>query len=142
MKRTTTALSAALLLILTAGCGSPTAPTPATSTTATAVFTASGGLTLTQGPYTGAAGTTCSGKGGFADITGGAQVKISDASGKVVALGELETGATLTFTDCYFSFSVDGVPDSGDIYGVEVANRSVIQFRKADAESIELTLGV
>lgn len=137
-----------LVALLLAGCTSAPAATP-TPPPSPSVFSVSGVMVLQEFSLRSKPGEKCQGYDGYADMREGAQVKVKDAAGKVVALGALRAGVGLesAATDrgiraCSFAFVVQGVPDSGDaIYGVEVADRGTIQFKKADADSLSLTLG-
>lgn len=131
----------------TAGGGDSPSPTP---TPSAATFTLIGLLDLNQLDLGAADGDSCVGEGGFTDIRPGAQVKVSDASGTIIALGELGNGfardnfPTVRGTDvCQFAIVVDDIPDGGDgIYGVEVSDRGVINFEKSgDLASVALRLG-
>ncbi len=83
----------------------------------------------------------CVGRGGYDDIYAGAQVVVSDASGKTVGLGELE-GGTPSNGNCVFSFAVKDVPRGIDFYGVTVGNRKGMRFTEADvAQPLALSLG-
>lgn len=60
----------------------------------------------------------CKAHSAYADIEEGVQVSISDATGKVVGVGSLETGTMMT-SDCAWKFSVD-VPAGGGFYKATV----------------------
>lgn len=129
--------------VLLAGCGGQAGETPTPTVEPTPeTFDAIGTLTLPKG-YGWEGGTSnCWGKGGFSDITQGAQVKVSDSSGDVIAFGGLMKGQYETGSGCVFGFMVVDVPDKGDgIYGIEISSRGVYQFKKADAEDLALKLG-
>lgn len=75
----------------------------------------------------------------------GAQVRITDADGTVIALGSLDAGiarqpfeGVIGTSRCEFTFAVSDVPDDG---GIEVTHRGVVQFTRDQASSIALTLG-
>lgn len=114
-------------------------------------FTASGTLTLAQTAFVSDISAPCEGKDGYADIRQGTQVKISDGSGKVIAIGTLGAGkgssilgdtySRKTITHCTFAFEVEDVPAGEAIYGVEVSRRGVINFTAENADKIALTLG-
>ena len=132
-------------LVLLPGCGGGAAsstPTPAT-------FSVLGTLKISQAMPKGVDGEPCFTSGGYGDIKTGAQVRVTNASGEVVALSELLGGVAednypqLPGADvCSFVFVVGNIPgEDGDIFGVEVANRGSVSF-KADGEmtSVSLTL--
>lgn len=143
------ALTAALLLVVT-GCGSSddtdAASGPSPSPSEVATFAAYGTLTVPGIK----AESACIAKGGYDDVTGGAQVTVRDAAGKAVALGELGGGSLKDdgydaddYDDvtCYFDFTVQKIPDGGDIYSVEVAHRGEVSFKRSEATSIAMKLG-
>ena len=120
-------------LLCAAGCtvNSTAAPTP----TGPSTFSVSGTITLRSVSGWRTDYGVCYGLGGYSDIRQGAQVKVTDAAGKVVGLGDLGAGQQVgsLLEGCAFTFGVVGVPADGDIYGVEVTNRGIVQFKKADA---------
>ncbi|MEV4281886.1 hypothetical protein [Actinoplanes xinjiangensis] len=61
----------------------------------------------------------CAGQGGYKDITTGAAVTITDATGAIVALGRLDSASLTSMINCTFSFSVSDVPADQGFYGVE-----------------------
>jgi hypothetical protein len=104
-------------------------------------FTLRGTLELND--PSGVGGTTnCRGFGGYSDITEGAQVLVTDASGKVIALGALGAGNGSGGSECDFTFTVNNVPTGDGTYGVEVTHRGVIYYSEDDAKAgVGLTLG-
>lgn len=140
-----------------AGCGTPApahssavagaevkeTPTPSSAGKITVLAS----LDLNQTGGKGKVGDPCEGLGGYADIRRGAQVRISDSTGKIVYIGSLGQGTmqntipSLGFPDvCQFWF-MDSVPDTGDsIYGIEVANRGIVNFQ-TDNPVVQLSLG-
>lgn len=131
-----------LLMIALAACSTSPAPTPTPAT-----FTVTGVLDLGGNRvYNETEG--CTGTGGYADIRYGAQVRVTDATGAVVALGALSAGEphdrfpeVPKADQCRFRFEVSGVPESGNLYGVEVAHRGIVSFARTDATNVQLTLG-
>lgn len=77
-------------------------------------------------------GSTCVGKGGFDDIRPGAQVRVTDGSGQVLAVGQLD-GPGVVAEGCVFSFSVQVPP--ADFYTVEVSHRGGLTYSRAEMES-------
>lgn len=138
-----------------AGCGTESGPstisvptpTPTPTPSAAGKITVMATLDLNQTGGEAKIGDPCEGLGGYADIRRGAQVKISDSTGKIVYIGSLGQGTmqntipSLPFPDvCQFWF-MDSVPDTGDsIYGIEVANRGVVNFQ-TDNPVVQLSLG-
>lgn len=144
----TVAVVAALVAV--AGCSAT--PEPASSPSPSqpaATFTVRGNLALAQTTLNrNTADPSCAGRGGYSDIRNGAQVKISDASGKIVALGELEDAFAVQMNEgmpgtshCVLYFKVEGVPDGGSMYGIEVSHRGVVQFARDEIEDVSLNLG-
>lgn len=138
----------AVAMALLAGCSPPGAtPTPTpTLPPEPEVFTVSGTLTLHQVTLRIKPGDECNGRDGFADVRQGAQVAVTDAAGKVVGLGALGAGAgsavgNNTVTRCVFTLAVTNIPDGGEIYGIQVAHRGVVNFRRMDAVGMTLDLG-
>lgn len=89
---------------------------------------------------------TCAGSGGYDDLAEGAQVTVSDAAGKTIALGELGPGKVVSAGDvvggCQFRFTVKDVPAGQKFYGVEVSHRGVVRYTADDAhERIVLSIG-
>jgi hypothetical protein len=133
MAKTRGAVGTVVAMLLLAGCSS--APPP---------FTTHGTLTLTStinsdgyaDSISGSASTlanttgeTCSGNGGYDDLIPGAQVKVSDASGKTLALGRLDPGKyDAQLGTCTFTFTVPGTPAKQAFYGVMVSHRTGPQF--------------
>lgn len=103
-------------------------------------------------PVFGSDGDTCEGQGRYGDIHEGASVTITDQSGVVVAMGSFY-GSKITQSimmpgyrkqaavQCTFSFRAL-VPER-EFYGVEVGQRGVVRFSRAqvDSKSIHLSLG-
>lgn len=142
MKR---ALIFAATAALLAGCSSTNrAPTPTPTD-----FDVHGTLSLSKIAIYGTDGDPCTGSGGYSDIASGAQVKVTDNSGSVVAIGSLNSGLSHQTNSgmdgtnvCVFSFDVFNIPiRDSSIYGIEVTHRGVIQFTRDDANDISLTLG-
>jgi len=85
----------------------------------------------------------CSGTGGYDDIATGAQVVISDDSGKTLQIVSLGVGMPdnpdLT-TSCSFTFTAT-VPAGKGFYGVEVTHRGVVKEPESAIATVSLTLG-
>lgn len=84
------------------------------------------------------ADASCTGKGGFSDLTTGAQVTVYDASGNTVGLGKLKAGRADQYS-CTMAFSASA-PGGGDIYSVTIGHRDRFQFRPADLP-LKLSIG-
>lgn len=74
--------------------------------------------------------TWCFTRGGYADISSGADVKVKDGEGVVIALSELSKGTAVNSTTCRFDFVVE-LPGS-DFYSIEIGNRDEVTYSKAD----------
>lgn len=117
------------------------APTVGTSSApALNPVTVSGELVLQRGQFSwqSAADPTCSGLNGFSDLAAGAQVTVTDAAGKTLAVGSLGRGTAEGITSdgrattCSLPFKVAGVPGGVGPYGVEVAHRGVVRFSEGE----------
>lgn len=103
-------------------------------------FTASGSLGIVA--LDAATDDCSSGTGGYSDIREGAEVVITDASGKKLAVDSLLTGREYQESGlCVFDFSVKGVPSGKGPYSVEVASRGDVTFTEDEADGIVISLG-
>lgn len=89
-------------------------------------------------------GGDCTGAGGYGDIVGGSQVRITTASGAIIRIGKLNSGHTSAlFSDpgsiidgkasqCSYHFQVEGVNGELDTYGVSVGNisRGIVYYTR------------
>ncbi|GHJ95958.1 hypothetical protein SNE510_54770 [Streptomyces sp. NE5-10] len=105
---------------------------PSPSPTPTA-FVLTGTFLLTDSVVSDGAGG-CEGGNGFDDITEGAAVTVYDASGTVVATGELGE-STREGGACSFDVTVPDVPTGENFYQVEVTHRGTIQLSEEEAMS-------
>jgi hypothetical protein len=107
----------------------------------TQTLTVSGTLALTTDDLlTTASG--CAGENGYDDITDGAAVTITDATGAVVALGNLAGSQLSGAAECDLYFLVSDVPTGKSFYGIEVSHRGSVKFTEAElASPVALTLG-
>lgn len=94
------------------------------------------------------AGSFCKTTGPLADVGAGATVTVFDAAGKAIGLGSVGEGALAKDADgygawsCGLPFTVTDVPELEDsIYSVEVSQRGQVNFSRADAANVILTLG-
>jgi len=92
-------------------------------------------------------GKPCEGDGGYADISVGAQVIISDSTGKTVALTGLIGGNGMRSDDfksvvCSFGFISFTVPPGAGFYGIAIGHRDPLMYSESDlADDIHLSLG-
>jgi hypothetical protein len=116
----------AILAVLIVG----TVAAVAYSKVANPQHTITGTMTLfdASGYASGAEG--CAGKDGYQDIQAGAQVTVSDESGKLLATSQLGRGDD-NRPYCVFAFKVDGVP-TAKVYQVEVAHRGKVAYSASD----------
>ena len=89
-----------------------------------------------------AGNSSCTGAGGFTDVSGGAPLVISDAAGNRVATGTLNPGLYVAgLHACIFGFLMK-VPDDLDTYGVTVGVHGTALVSRADLRrGPALTLG-
>lgn len=155
--------AAAGVLVLMAGTGvavyllsrpAESAPSAIAASSAPATFKITGTLHLKQGEFSwnSTSDPTCQGLNGYADLRAGAQVTVTDAAGKKLAVGALYKGLAGDFTtntdgsqrasSCELPFDVDGIPSGVGPYGVEVSHRGVQTYSEAQLTSGRpLTLG-
>jgi len=98
--------------------------------------TVGGELTLSGDIYQ----HSCTGSGGYDDISAGTQVVVRDGNNHVIGTGRLGPGhgtsqlnrndATL-FDACTFKFKVKGVPET-KFYSVEISHRGGLTYSLAD----------
>jgi hypothetical protein len=131
---------AAVVLVLIAGSeADPHAPpSPAAALTVDGSVTVVGGHPQVQTENE----LTCTGGGGFDDIRQGAQVVVTDAAGKTIALAQLDAGSWKRDVGCIFLFTVPDVPGGEKFYGIEVSHRGRVQYSARQlAAPLELSLG-
>jgi hypothetical protein len=106
-----------------------------------AEFPVTGTVTLT-GPSVAAAGASCAGTGGYADVREGATVTIADAAGTVVATGTLGRARadSPSSTSCAFPFTVARVPSGSRFYLVEVGHHGAWTYSGAYLSSVGAAL--
>jgi len=98
-----------------------------------------GMLQLRDGNYS-SVGNTCSGNGGYQDISGGVAVTIGDQTGKTLAVTSLQPGA-FGGGGCQFTFAAQ-VPAGATLYTVTISHRGTQTFGPADVVGgFNMTLG-
>jgi len=138
---TTVVTAAAAALLLGAGATWAVTAGPLSSGRA---FTAKGSVAVTDGAVRSNPGTPCRLIGDFGDIRAGAEVVVSDGSGKTVALSKLATddGTTGSANECIHHFSVPDVPGGLGIYGIDIAKRGRVQYTEAQIRAgVSLAIG-
>lgn len=89
---------------------------------------------------------TCWGGGGYNDLKVGGPVVVTDAAGKTVGVGQIDSSRPQTDINkvaegCLLMFSVKGVTDGSAFYGVAVGHRAAVQFPRAElGTAINLTI--
>lgn len=120
-----------------AGFGAGWASHTSSSTSSSATTAVHGTLTLPDGGYS-SIGTTCSGSGGYQDISAGVAVTIGDQTGKTLAVTSLGAGS-FGGGGCQFPFSAS-VPAAAS-YTVTISHRGTQVFpASAVASGFNLTL--
>jgi hypothetical protein len=103
-------------------------------------MTVTGTVTLELDDMTNS-GTACWGKRGYADLKAGAPVVVTNAAGKTVGMGAIDSGKEVG-GQCVLTFKVKDVPKGSDFYGVAVSHRGVVQFSADDVKKpVSLSLG-
>jgi hypothetical protein len=107
------------LLITLAACGSPT-------------HDITGTFTLSDSDVDWSA-SSCSGTGGYSDITEGLGVTVKDGDGKTIATGRLvDDPKGSSASRCHYTFTV-AAPES-DFYAIAVGRRGELTYSKAELE--------
>ncbi|WP_214103285.1 hypothetical protein [Acrocarpospora catenulata] len=139
------ALTAALLTLTIAACGSTEAAAPTPSAPAT--FTASGTVLAFGASWSNKEGEEC----GYTsrqseDIKPGLRLVLSDNTGKTVGIGTLGVGI-LTLGDsppetqrCVFHFSIADVPADSPFYGLKIGDRDPVDYSAAELRSGQLAI--
>jgi hypothetical protein len=92
----------------------------------------------------------CQGDGGYSDLRGGTSVVITNASGATVAIGQLSKEgkperhpvSPIKPVSCTFTFSVTGIPEGSEFYGVTIGKRGTEQYSRIQlGEPVRLALG-
>jgi hypothetical protein len=95
-------------------------------------------------------GEPCAGQDGYSDIHAGTQITVKDASGQIIALGQLQGGkieanpAAVYWGRCRLTVVVEQVPDSA-FYTFSIGNRPGVTFSRDDlvngAWGVQLSIG-
>lgn len=108
-------------------------------------ITVAGGMTIVGSKNYENVGSGCQGDGGYSDLSEGASITVTDASGTTVGTGRLEQGDPIRGGRCVFGFSVPGVKGGSEFYGIEIANRGVVTYTAdqimAGASQVQLSIG-
>jgi hypothetical protein len=111
------------------------------SRTRTSSFTAKGTMQVFSTSVQQLGDGACAGSDGYSDIGPGAQVVISDPSGKTLAYADLGDGSSQQLT-CTFSFTVPKVPSGKQSYGVTISHRGTLHYTEAELKAgVALTIG-
>ncbi|MFI1000216.1 hypothetical protein ACIP10_17840 [Streptomyces galbus] len=84
-----------------------------------------------------AVGDSCSGTGGYDDISEGTSVTVYGAKGDVIATGQLGDSEETGYNSCDFDVEVLDVPKGERFYKVEVSHRGTVQLTAEEAENGE-----
>ncbi|HET8640561.1 MAG TPA: hypothetical protein VFM37_01420 [Pseudonocardiaceae bacterium] len=117
----------------------PTSPTPDR-----VVFSVNGTFVLIDRDAFWQVGESCRGDSGFSDIQPGAQIVVTDPSGRTVGIGMITGGEALSISRCRFEVAVHGIPRGLGFYGIEITHRGVVEFaeqRLLTGGPVELSLG-
>lgn len=132
-----TVLAVVVLVVAGAAAGIAIALTGGSSSS----FTTTGNLKLTSDSID-ASSDGCAGTGGYSDMSVGVSVKVSDPTGKIVALGEVDQAFSVTSGECTLHFTVDRIPAGQKIYSVEVSHRGALPYTEKELRAgLSLTLG-
>ena len=131
----------ALVVLVAGGLGSGSARTVSagTSTSGAATLTITGAARVISTGSPMSSGQVCSGRGAYGDMRAGQKVTVYDGSGSVIGSGTLEEGESRTrpggpdlYADsCAFDFTITGVPDGEQQYGIRIGTRSIVEFTPA-----------
>jgi hypothetical protein len=143
MRHRTTAATVLAVLVL-AGCGSShhaKQPPAKVEVRGSLTITDPSNFMLEDGGSTMAAGAhgPCLGLSGYGDIVPGAQVTVTDDSGRTIAVGSLDAGSVTPDGACRFTFTVPA-PSGAEFFGVEVTHRGIVQFPADEVGRADLTL--
>ena len=76
------------------------------------------------------------GSWGYDDLREGAEVTVTDESGKVLAVG------ALSGSGCVYTWQVNGVPVGPKLYGVTVGHRGAVHYTEAELRAgVQLSIG-
>ena len=77
----------------------------------------------------------------YEDVGAGAKVEVSDPSGKVLLTGALDEGE-FDGEACSFSFSMSDLPGNFDHYGIQVAERGVVDYTREEVDENVLEMSL
>lgn len=108
-------------------------------------FATSGTLSISATGYDGGTndGDACHTTGGFTDIQPGAQVVVTDDTGKTVAVGELGDGKVVSAgLACQFPLKISDIPAGAKFYKVEISHRTGPEYTEKELRAgLDLSLG-
>jgi hypothetical protein len=89
-------------------------------------------------------GASCTGTGGYSDQAEGAQVTVTNETGRTIGLGTYDAGSVTSVGTCTFPFAVTGLP-SAQVYSIEATHRGQLHYTPAQLDqenwNVSLTLG-
>lgn len=120
----------------------PVEPSPSPSPSDAGPIEVEGVLLLSGAQYTTVSDTdnTCYGVGNYDGLQGGTQVTVSDANGKIVAVGELDTGTTDGQSDCSLHFAVTDVPEGVGPYGVTIGRLTPLHYAEGSTTNLRISV--
>ena len=88
---------------------------------------------------------TCSGTGGYADISDGTEVVVKNEAGTILGKGGLRwDGDDAVVNECVWTFEIPGVADA-PFYELEIGRRDAPTYSRAEMEAsgwtVDLTIG-
>lgn len=99
-------------------------------------FTVHGGVAVNgTDSFTAVGGdNNCAGSDGYDDLKAGAEVVVSDSSGKTIAVGSV-TDSAAHGAVCLLTFEVAKVPSGKNFYGIEVTHRGVVKYSEKEMKA-------
>lgn len=95
-------------------------------------FTLAGTFTLIDSDLNEYEGT-CTGSGGYRDISFNMPVTVRDGAGKILAIGRTGSGTLKNSVSCVFNLKVENVPKA-DFYTIEIGRRGGINYSFEDMQ--------
>jgi hypothetical protein len=143
MARTSKIAVAAVGALLLTACSSADRP-GAEPESGPGVFEITGTIAVPSSTFVGSGeeqpGGFCTVKDGYEDLRTGASVAVTNAAGEVVGVSSL-VDIERSARECRYSFDVPAVPDGSPSYGIEVGNREMVTYTRAQLDRpVELPL--
>lgn len=126
----------ALVLIVAVGAGIFFAVNRGSST-----INVDGTMNLTDTSTIWAVSLPCAGSGGYADLTKGASVTVTNEKGAIIGTGTLDGGIGIAAHKCLFGFAVPSV-SKAKFYSVQVSHRGTITEPSSGVSKGSLTFAL